>query len=277
MLFSLCLALVVVAACRSGDQRRYTLQGQVVSVAPNHQEATIKHEEIKGFMPAMTMPYKVKEPELLDLIAPGDLINATLVVLTNDAYLADLKQVGRAPLEHPPAEVAAASSGFRTAEARRSGARRSVPRSGRQEADLQLFQRVEPRCHVHLHTLPDANLLSADGPEFRNDSEAAEADSAPKRRVHLISVSFDPATDTPQVLKQHARMLQADPNMWTFLTGARDDIDRFAARFGVSVARALDGQENITHTLRTAIVDADGRLVKGYVGNEWTPLRSSRT
>ena len=50
----------------------------------------------------------------------------------------------------------------------------------------------------------------------------------------------------------------------------RDTIDQFASRFGMTVTRAPDNLVNITHNLRTAIVDADGRLVKVYTGNEWT-------
>jgi protein SCO1/2 len=96
-------------------------------------------------------------------------------------------------------------------------------------------------------------------------------DAAMKGRVHLVSVSFDPLVDTPPVLKAHAKRLGADLKAWTFLTGDRDDIDRFASRFGVSVARAPNDQREITHNLRTAIVDADGKLVKVYIGNEWTP------
>ena len=54
---------LLVGACAGADQREYTLQGQVLSVAADRQEATIKHEEIKGFMPAMTMPYKVRDAQ----------------------------------------------------------------------------------------------------------------------------------------------------------------------------------------------------------------------
>jgi cytochrome oxidase Cu insertion factor (SCO1/SenC/PrrC family) len=89
--------------------------------------------------------------------------------------------------------------------------------------------------------------------------------------VHLVTVSFDPVTDTPPVLKKHAQKLAFDPRIWTFLTGDRDEIDQFAARFGVSVARALNDPKDITHTLRTAIIDRQGNLVKTYTGNEWTP------
>src|SRR5262245_45966443 len=112
----LAAAAIACSSCSPArpQQRAYPLQGQVVSVTPNHQEAIIKHEEIKGFMPAMTMPYKVKEPGLLEHIAPGDLINATLVVESSDAYLTRLAKVGEAPLEQPPTDAPApkASSGF---------------------------------------------------------------------------------------------------------------------------------------------------------------------
>ena len=72
---------------------------------------------------------------------------------------------------------------------------------------------------------------------------------------------------------QEARARASTPTStrWTFLTGDRDDVDQFAARFGVSVGRALNDARDITHNLRTAIIDADGKLVKVYTGNEWTP------
>jgi protein SCO1/2 len=89
--------------------------------------------------------------------------------------------------------------------------------------------------------------------------------------VKLVSISFDPLTDTPPVLKKHAKELGADPKVWSFFTGTRDDIDRFSARLGVIVARAPENERDITHNLRTAIVDRQGNLVKTYTGNEWTP------
>jgi protein SCO1/2 len=86
-----------------------------------------------------------------------------------------------------------------------------------------------------------------------------------------VTISFDPKTDTPAVLKQHGRDLNADFTRWTFLTGERDEVDRFASRFGVSIARAMNDPRDITHNLRTAIVDREGRVVKVYTGNDWTP------
>jgi cytochrome oxidase Cu insertion factor (SCO1/SenC/PrrC family) len=73
------------------------------------------------------------------------------------------------------------------------------------------------------------------------------------------------------VLRTHARSLGARLDTWTFLTGDRDAIDRFAARFGVSVTRAVTDPRDITHNLRTAVIDAEGRLVKVFTGYGWAP------
>src|SRR5688572_23602759 len=112
--YSCLLAAVLAAgviACGGSDRHEYTLQGQILPVAADHMEANIKHEDIPGFMPAMTMPYKVRDAQEFAALQPGDLITSTLVVVSNDAYLKDVKKVGNAPLEATPA-AAAASSGF---------------------------------------------------------------------------------------------------------------------------------------------------------------------
>jgi protein SCO1/2 len=273
LVFSLCLAVLGASCARKPDQREYTLQGQVLSVTPNRQQATISHEEIKGLMSAMTMPYAVHDPKQLEGIAPGDLINAKLVVLTSDAYLTDVKRVGQAPLPQAPSEAApAASSGFellRPGEAVPDAA--FVDQDGRKrrfssfKGSTVLITFIYTRCPMPTFCpLMDQHFVTIQK-KLKDDEPAI------KGRVHLVSVSFDPLVDTPPVLKAHAQRLGADLKGWTFLTGDRDDIDRFASRFGVSVARAPNDQRDITHNLRTAIVDADGKLAKVYVGNEWTP------
>src|SRR5436190_1211862 len=103
-LWLLALSLICGGCSSRPDERTFTLQGQVLAIDREHRQATIRHEEIKGLMPAMTMPYTVKEVGLLDGIKPGDLITATLAVVSNDAYLTAVKKVGEAPLEKPPAD-----------------------------------------------------------------------------------------------------------------------------------------------------------------------------
>lgn len=263
------------AACGGGtsapDRREFPLEGQILSITPDHKEASIKHQEIKGFMPAMTMPYKVRDEKELESLKPGDLIDATLVVVSNDAYLKDVKHVGQAPLEPPPAETSArpASSGF---ELLKNGElvpnAPFVDQDGRKR-DIASFKGSALVVTFIYTKCPLPTFCPLMDRHFATIQEKLKSDRA--LNVKLLSVSFDPITDTPAVLKRHARELGADPKIWSFFTGDRDDIDRFAARFGVSVTRALYDQRDITHNLRTAVIDREGHLVKSYTGNEWTP------
>jgi hypothetical protein len=95
--------------------------------------------------------------------------------------------------------------------------------------------------------------------------------STPRGKIRLVSVSFDPDVDTPAVLRAHAARRKADPAVWTFLTGDRLTVERFAARFGVSVMRSPPESKEITHNLRTALISLEGRILKLYSGSEWTP------
>src|SRR6185436_12466602 len=104
--------LIAVACSRTPAGREYTLQGQILSVNADHTEATIKHEDIKNFMPAMTMPYHVREAKEFADLKPGDLITSTLVVVSNDAYLKNVRKVGDAPLERAPEDVVKTPTGY---------------------------------------------------------------------------------------------------------------------------------------------------------------------
>ena len=276
ILFSLCLALAVSACSKAPDKRTFTLQGQIQSFDLPRKLVIVKHEEIKGFMPAMTMPYEVQDAKVLNGFVPGDLINATLNVLSAGAYLTDIKKVGTAPLEKPPVEAPnptpSASSGFellKPGEAVPDGA--FLDQDGRKRRFAEF--KGSPIAMTFIYTkCPLPTFCPLMDRHFVAIQKTLKTDASLKA-VHLVTVSFDPATDTPPVLKQHAKTLDADLSRWTFLTGDRDEIDRFASRFGVQVSRALDDARDITHNLRTVVIDADGKLVKVYTGNDWTPAQ----
>ena len=94
------LLTLAAAACNrtgSSDHKEYKLEGQILSVQADHTQAVIRHEDIPGFMSAMTMPYSVRDAKEFEHIAPGDLITATLVVEPTRAYLQQVKkEIGRA-------------------------------------------------------------------------------------------------------------------------------------------------------------------------------------
>ena len=98
------VALLFVAACgRVPESKQYAVTGQILSIDPARQEVLVRHEDIPGFMSAMTMPYKVRDAALLNDKSPGDLFAATLVVEEVDAYLSTLTRIGHAPIESPAA------------------------------------------------------------------------------------------------------------------------------------------------------------------------------
>src|SRR5258707_11431545 len=199
------------SACTRSDQRTFTLQGQVVSLEPARRLVTVKHEEIQGFMPAMTMPYEVRDRKLLDPIAAGDLINATLVVVANGAYLSAIRKVGQAPLEQPPAEALnpPASSGF---ELLKPGD--AVPDAAFVDQDGQKRRfstfNGSPVVMTFIYTkCPLPTFCPLMDRHFATLQTTLKS-NASLDRVRLVTVSFDPITDTPAVLRAHATRLNAD-------------------------------------------------------------------
>jgi len=86
---------------------------------------------------------------------------------------------------------------------------------------------------------------------------------------HLLSLTFDVEHDTPEVLRDHARRYDYDPNRWSFATGALIDIDALTEQFGLMFPRQGQGIL-FDHNLRTVVVDAGGRVRRIFIGNDWT-------
>lgn len=246
--------------------RQYEVHGQILALRPEDNEVLIKHGDIKGFMPGMTMPFTVRNSRLLDERQVGDLVKATLVVEDTDAWLESIEKTGSAPVEEaatiPAASfVAPLKAGEPvpdTSLTNQEGEAISLP-SWRGSPFVVTF--IYVRC-----PLPQfCPLLDR---RFAEIQRGIKTDPALAARARLLSVSFDPDADTPARLDAHAARLQADPAIWQFATAPREVVDRFAARFGVNVIREQDA--TITHNMRTTVVGADGRVVSIYEGTEWT-------
>ena len=262
------LAAIAAGCSRAPEARSYQLQGQVLAVKPDSKEILVKHEDIPGFMPAMTMPYVVKDAAILKDRAPGDLITATLMVAPGSAWLSAITKTGSAPL---PAD-----------------ARTEIPAA----AGVQLLKAGD--------TVPDTRLIDQDGAtksladwrglafvvsfiytrcplsqfcplvdrRFAEIQRIIRASPPLKSKMRLLSISFDPTNDQPAVLRAHAATLGADPVVWRFATADAAVVDRLAATFGVNVIREENG--TITHNLRTAVIDPRGRIVSIHDSNDWT-------
>jgi protein SCO1/2 len=268
-LFTCGILTVMLHACAPHPPaaRQYELEGQILALRPEDDEILIKHGDIKGFMPGMTMPFKVRDARLLDGRQPGDLVRASLMVTDTEAWIAALDKIGSAPLAEtatmpPAAFVAPLRPGDDvpdTALTDHLGDAVTLP-SWRGRAVALTF--IYVRC-----PLPQfCPLLDR---RFADVQRAIKNDPQLATQARLLSVSFDPDADTTARLRAHADRLKADPGIWRFATAPRDVVDRFAARFGVNVIRERDG--TITHNMRTTVIGPDGRVVSVYEGSEWAP------
>ncbi len=268
-------AISVAAACgRDTDVRTYELTGQILVVKPETNEVLVKHEDIPGFMPAMTMPYTVDDPALLKDRAAGDLIKATLVVGIERAYLSAIAKTGSAPLPEDARTTIPAAAGVHILKAGdlvpdtslvdQDGAPLSL-KDVRGSAVAVSF--IYTRC-------PLPQFCPLIDRRYGEVQKLVAADPALAGKVTLLSISFDPKFDRAEVLRAHSKKVGADEKVWRFATADEAIVDRMAAKFGINVIREQDG--TITHNLRTAVIDPSGRVVSIVDNNTWTADQLAR-
>jgi protein SCO1/2 len=259
------LILSGAAACRpGGPEQRYELKGKVILVDKKGLTVTISHEAIRGYMDAMTMPFSLKDERLLRDLNEGDSVQATLVVAGLRSWLEDVV-VTRETVD--PSNLAKAETWVE-------------PKPGDEVPDFKLEDQNNKRISFHQYRgrivvltfiytrcpLPDYCPLMTDN--FAEIEKALESGPESYPKTHLLSITLDPEYDTPRVLREYAARHSAGPAHWDFATGTKDEVKQVATYFGMQYWR--DGNQ-VVHSLRTAIVGADGRLVKLYRGNEWKP------
>jgi protein SCO1/2 len=285
ILSSLALILSLAAgACHGtgqGDQvpvRRYHLKGTVVQVDKAQQHLVIDHEEIPGFMGAMTMPYPVADARTLEQVSPGDQITADVVVSDNQIRLENVVVVKKgdgksAPpgAELQPSEQPGPVPDF--ALVNQDGKRIHL-RQYRGKSVLLTF--IYTRC-----PLPDYCPLMTHN--FAEIEKTLMNSPELYARTQLLSISFDAQHDTPAVLRNYAQAFVADRGArtfahWEFATVPAAEKSATTKFFDVFVT---EEQGQITHSLSTAIISPDGVVYKSYTGNDWRPadaladLRSS--
>jgi protein SCO1/2 len=268
VLAALSVVLSLCSCTRTPETRTYTLQGQILAVKVETREVLVKHDDIPGFMPAMTMAYVVKDAALLQERKPGDLITATLKVAAESAWLSAITATGSAPLpDDAPEKIPVGAGVTPLAPGDRVPATSLLDQDLRQvsianwQGSVVAITFIYTRCPLPQY----CPLLDR---RFAEVQQAVLGDPDLRGHTHLLSVSFDPANDQPPVLTAHAKKLGADAAIWRFATAPEEVVDRFAASFGVNVIREKDG--TITHNLRTAVIGPSGDVAALHDDTTWT-------
>jgi protein SCO1/2 len=281
LLSLLSICFVAVVGCYHSDTetastapqqfKTYPMRGKIVSTNTATGEVTIDHQAIPGFMEAMTMPYKLRDTRILTELHPGDLITAdVLVSQTADAavYVDHFVVIGQAKPDYRPA------------------VQYHVPQTGDKVPDFRLVN--EDGHPIHMAQFHGKALLltfiytRCPLPDFcprvTHDFAVLEKSLALNpalyAKTHLLCASFDPDGDTPARLKGYGETYMGSmaPKAfahWDFAVSSKAELQPMAQWFDVGLTSEPDG--TITHTLSTTLIGPDGKVVRFYPGNEWTP------
>jgi protein SCO1 len=248
----------------------FEVKGLIRSFEADGKTVHIAHEDIPGFMPAMEMPFTVKNPSVLRGLATGNAVKFQLVVTKDDSWITRIEKLPATPAAAATAEA----SSFAVPQQVDVG--QPVPDFVLIDQNGRPFRLQELRGKAVVLTFiytrcPLPNYCPLMSRNFASLQERFAKDFPGK--VQLLSISFDPRFDTPATLKQYATLFQKDDRGWTFATGSPEQIDFVTRRFGL-IQEPSNGF--INHDLRTALIGPDGKLVHVWRSNVWTPYEVER-
>ncbi len=277
------IALAAFTGCQSGDaansktnsnsnQKRYDLKGKVVSVDKINKKAVIDHEEIPGFMPAMTMPFSIHEDWVWDELYPGAEIRAVLVVdnTADDPYWLEKIGIVAAPNPGQPAPPV---------DERFAQIGNPIPDFSLTNQDGKLISPKNFAGKAYAITFIYARCPLADycikmSTNFSDAATFINKDPELKDKAALLSISFDPENDTPAKLKSYGLGYMGkgatDLGVWQLAVGSDKEVKKIADFFGLRYEVDANDKTQINHSLRTAVISPDGKVTKIFAGNEWT-------
>jgi protein SCO1/2 len=265
VLTSVMLLLTVSVGCNR--TRKYPLQGEVVGKNIATNEITVKHGDIPGFMMAMAMPYRVKDPAVVQEVQPGDKIAAQVIV-------------GKDPSDYWLEDVRITDESARGQAKPAAALHMLMP--GERVPDVALIN--QDGRTIHLSDFAGKALLvtflytRCPMPDFcpRLSSQFARIHDELKKipggynKTHLLTVSFDPKHDTPAVLHKYGlSYLDGDENgfsHWDFASTNPTDLRRLAQAFSL---RYEEADNLISHTMSIVLIAPDGTVAK-FWSTDWT-------
>ena len=276
------LCLFVFLACKTAsnsDQpwataKRYTLKGKVISVDRGGRKAKIEHQDIPGYMEGMTMSFPIHAEMVWDELKPGSEIRADLVVdnaAKEPFYLENIIIVG-APDPNKPAPPINESF----AQVGQPVPDFSLTNQDGKPISIKDFRgRALAITFIYAKCpLPDYCIRMSTN--FSDLANQLATNAELKDKIRLLSISFDPANDTPEKLRSYGlgylgKGAKPDFTIWQLAVGKDAEVRKIADFFGLRYEVDASDKTLINHSLRTAVIGPDGKVTKIFPGNEWTP------
>jgi protein SCO1/2 len=267
------LLLLVLLGIRIVAAQQYPVKGMVVSVNRANATFTASIDEIPGFMRAMTMPFEVRQEKDLDGLAPGAMVEFTLVVDAKTSYAERIRIVTFQNTEQDPfaaSRLALLNEIVSGTSAKALAVGDTVPNFSLTDQRKQTVSLANLRGRVvavnFVYTscaLPNFCLRLANN--FSVLQKRFEKRLG--RDLVLLTVTFDPVHDTPEVLGRYGEQWKANGAVWHFLTGPEADVQRVCRMFGV---QAFPNEGLMDHSLHTVLIGRDGKLAVNIEGNRFT-------
>lgn len=249
----------------------YWLTGDVLSKSQKRQSLLVRHDEITGFMPAMTMEFKVPQGDLA--IAKPDMPIRAILFKNEDGFR--LKNIW--PDQAEQSRIIQKGTELLKEDTEKRGFRvyrdigEDLPEFAlyNQNAELvnsDMFRGKQIVINFIYTRCPDAEMCPFSTTKMmqlqRKSTEAGITD------LQLISVSLDPEYDTPGVLNEFALIRGIDTTNFSFLTGPESLLKNLFRQLGISL---LTEDNLIRHSLNTLLVDQSGQIVHIQEGSAWDP------
>jgi protein SCO1/2 len=256
------------ATQQQAGAKKYHIRGIVVSSDAKTGAVIVDTDAIPGYMDAMTMPYTLAQRNIASELHPGDKITATLTATANADVLNEIVVIAQAKPDYKPAvtyndlEPGESVPDFRFLN--QSG---RMVRLGQWHGKVVLLTFIYTRC-------PLPNYCVRMSRNFAEMDKALEKDPKLYAKTHLLSVSFDPKYDTPQVLRSYGGAYTGNYTKetfahWDFAAPTEQELPKVLQFFDVGGTPEKD--RTITHSLSTVVIGPEGEIYKWYPGNEWTP------
>jgi len=269
-----CVALALLSCGRStnSDERadHYDTRGVVRGFSPDRSTIEIQHENIPDFMPSMTMPFVTRDPKQIADLRTGDAISFRMAVTKKDFWIENVKNIRREDVN--VAEPKRTSPVSADRDARLTEGDKMPPftltNQNGERISLDTFHGNSLVLTFVFTRCPVPNFCPRMSNNFGELQETIKSSTGTLANARLLSVTLDPAYDTPKILSDYAAFHHADSKIWSFATGDEKEIDSLTRAF--SVYRQNEGG-TISHGLATALINKEGRIDKIWRGNAWTP------
>jgi protein SCO1 len=273
--YALLLAFVFFETISGWSEQQYSARGLVLKIDKPHHEMLVSCEAIPGYMEAMVMPFQVREPKELEGLAPGTMIEFTVVVGENSSYARGVQAHGFRSLEQDPETAHRLALMNGTLDPNMSAAKiltvgQTVPDftlidQNRRRVRLSQFEGKVVAVSFMYTRCPFPNYCFRLSNNFGRVQKRFHSEMG--RKLVLLSITFDPAHDKPEDLAKYGAIWHADPKAWHLLTGPPPDIQKICHMFGMDY---WQDEGLMIHSLHTAIIGRNGKLVANLEGNEFT-------